>query len=165
MAVATFQGDVFINGTLVCANITIPANSIANAQVQSAAAIASDKVLSRPRKTYAQASGAASVAATQTIHVVSGLTGTLKTFQIGSIVANVSGATITADLKKNGTTVLAAVVSLDDTNAAYELEVGSITNTGVVQDDVLTIIIAVAAGGGTIGQGVFAELMLEEDPQ
>jgi hypothetical protein len=77
-------------------------------------------------------------------------------FKAGSVTACVGAATITVDLKKNGVSVLTATIVLDNANTARVVEAATITTTAAVAGDVFEVSVAVAAGGGTIGSGVFA---------
>ena len=113
---------------------------------------------------FAQANSAAASDTGRVIHVVKGTTGTLVAFRAGSIVAATGNATVTVDLKKNGTTMLSAVITLDSGNTAYVLEEGTLSVTAVVAGDVLTLVIVATVGTGTLPTGLFAEVVVREDP-
>lgn len=103
--------------------------------------------------------------ATQVIHVVKGATGTIISFCAGSVTPCAGAATCTLDLKKNGTTVLSAVITLNNTHSAYEVVEATLSTTSVVTEDVLTVVVDAIDGGypaGTI-QGLFCELRINED--
>src|SRR4051812_46702505 len=87
-------------------------------------------------KTYGQNGTAA--AATQVLHEVRGTNATLRGIRAGSVVACTGNATITVDVKKNGTTILSATIVLDNANTAYISEAGTIPNGTLVAGDVLT---------------------------
>jgi len=67
------------------------------------------------------------------------------------------------DLLKNGSSVLQSAITLDNSQSAYELESAVISSTSVAADDVLEVEVAVNAGTGSLGKGVFAYLDLYED--
>ena len=112
---------------------------------------------------FAQANSAAASDTGRVIHVVKGTTGTVVAFRAGSIVAATGNATVTIDLKKNGTTVLAAVITLDNANTAYTLEEGTLSVTAVAAGDVLTLVIVATVGTGALPTGLFAEVVVRED--
>jgi hypothetical protein len=148
--------DVVIQGTLAPRAMNYPAGSVDNAAVKALAGIDATKLVHIHRAVYAQPSGSVSVAESKVVHVVHGSTATLVGFKAGSVSACVGGATITVDLKKNGTTVLSATIVLDNTNTARVVEAASLSTTAAVAGDVFEVVVTVAAGGGTIGSGVFA---------
>ena len=106
----------------------------------------------------------AAVTERRVIKVVKGATGTIVNFRAGVVVANVGAATISIRLKKNGTNIDTAALVLDSGNAAFALEAAAgFTSTSLVANDVLEVDITAAAGGGTLGQGLFCELTARED--
>ena len=112
---------------------------------------------------FAQANSAAASDTGRVIHVVKGATGTVVAFRAGSIVAATGNATVTVDLKKNGTTMLSAVITLDSSNTAYVLEEATLSVTAVVAGDVLTLVIVATVGTGALPTGLFAEVVVRED--
>lgn len=160
--VATIDGDIHINGKLTCNSIKLPVDTIADENVPGAANIAATKLEQRHRITYSQESATTVVTETRTVHVVHGATGTLRAFRAGSITANVGAATITADIKKNGVSVLTAVITLNNGHVARQVVAGAFSSTALVAGDVLEVTIVATAGGGTLGKGVFAEVVLDE---
>lgn len=157
-----FDEDIYVNGNFQ-AKVLIPsAGSITNAAIAAAAGIVASKLQHEHRHVYSQPNTTAT-AETRIVHVCQGATGTIKAFVAGSIVAALLGATVTVDLKKNGTTVLSAVITLDSGNTAYIVEAGTITVPGLVVGDVLTIVTTATAGGGTIPTGLFVALTVTED--
>lgn len=156
------DGDLHIRGGLSCEDFAPPANSIDNAAIETAAGILATKLQHQYKPTFSQNGTAGSVGA-QVIHIVRGATGTLVRFRAGSIVANVGAATVTVDLKKNGTTMLSAVITLDSANTAYVPEDATLAASALVADDVLSVTIVATAGGGTLATGLFVEAEIRED--
>jgi len=154
------EGDLHITGTLSTATLSIPALTVNNAAVAAAAAIAYTKVVHKHNKTYAQAGSSADE--TKVIHVVHGATCTLLNFEVGVVTAFV-GDSCTIDLKKNGTTVLSAAVTLDEGDAAYAKVAGTISTAGGVDGDVYTVVQDFTTAAGTPATGVWASLALAED--
>ncbi len=160
---STIQGDLFINGTLTPKAFTPPASSITSASVTGP--IAASKLEMRRHETVTQVHGTAAATERRVIATVRGTTGTIVAFRAGCVVANVGAATVTVDLKKNGTTVLTSVITLDSANAAYAIEdAAGFTSTALVANDVLEVVIVATAGGGTLGQGLFIHLTYDETP-
>lgn len=158
------NGNMYVDGALGAKSLSVPAGSIVDASVNAAAAIAATKCKQRRHKNYAQPNTTAT-AETRVIHTVYGATGTVQSFKAGSIGANVGAATITVDLKKNGTTILSAAISLTSSTSALAEVAGTISSAGLVEGDVLTVVTTATAGGGTLGTGLFAEIVVDEDPQ
>ena len=90
--------------------LTFPSSCIGNSQVQAGAGIAASKLQHQHKKTFAQVGTAAAVAG-QVLHVATGATGTITALEIGSIAACIGDATITVDMKKNGTSCLNAAIA------------------------------------------------------
>ena len=97
------------------------------------------------------------------LHVVCGTAGTVQSFMAGSISASTGNSTIAVDLKLNGTSMLSAVISLTSTEVAYEVKAGTLSTTTVAAEDVLTVVVTVTEGTGTLGAGVFAVAVIDED--
>jgi hypothetical protein len=116
---------------------------------------------------YAQTSTASAANDQQVMHVVNGATGVIQSFGAGNVVAATSTGAITVDLLKNGTTILTATYTLNSTSTAYTLVApAGFTSTAVVVGDVLEIKLSgTTAGGGAKPIGVFARLVIREDPQ
>lgn len=160
-----FSGDVYFDGSLSARAMNIPANTVDNTDVQTNAGIAATKLQQQRTKTYAQESATTSVSESRVIHTIYGANATMVSFRAGSVVANIGAATITVDLKKNGVSVLSAPISLNSGHTARQMVAGTISTPAGVASDVYEVTIVATAGGGTIGKGVFAELITREDPQ
>lgn len=156
--------DLAVNGFLSVKAMKIPDNTLLDAGVNGAAGIQATKLQHQHQKMYLQGSSTTTAAAdTKVIHAVYGATGTTVAFRAGCEVPCVGAATITVDLKKNGTTVLSAPISLSSAQAARAMVAGTISVPGLVTGDVLEVVITATAGGGTIGTGLFAQLVERED--
>jgi hypothetical protein len=158
------EGDTYVNGNLAAQTVTLPASAVTNASVVALAGISASKLQHQHRQVYSQPNTTAT-AVTQVIHHVVGATGTVQAFSAGSIAIAVGAATVTVDLKKNGSTMLTGVITLDSANTAYVAEAGTLAGTSVVAGDVLTIVTTATAGGGTIATGLFVSVTINEDAQ
>lgn len=157
----TFSGDVVVPGTLYVGSFVPSAGSVRNAGVAADAAIQATKL----QHQYVQHYFKTGTAATETvpIHVAYGATGTIVAIKAGSIAIAVGAATVTIDLKKNGTTCLSAVITLDSGNTARVVEAGTLTVTDYVTGDFFELVITATAGGGTIPTGLGVVVVFRED--
>ena len=99
---------------------------------------------------------------TRTLAVILGTTGTAVTFKAGSIAKAVGDSTVTVDLKKNGSSILSAVITLDNANTNRVLEAGTISSTSLAVGDWLETVITATVGTGTLPTGVFVQLELKQ---
>lgn len=156
------DGDVLVNGTLTAVtDFNCPAGSITNAAVDAAAAIEATKIIHQHQPVYAQGSATTAAAATETLWIAYGAA-TLVAFRAGSVVANIGAAACTVDLKKNGTTMLSAVITLDNANTARVSEAATLSVTSIAAGDVLEIVVTATAGGGTLATGLFCQAVIRE---
>lgn len=159
------EGDLYINGNLSSKTATPAAGSIVNASVASNAGISATKVQHQHRHVFTQPNTSAT-SETKAIYVCYGATGTVIAFSAGSIAAAVGAATVTVDLKKNGSSILTAVITLDNANTARVVEAGTLTgSTSLVAGDLLEVVTVATAGGGTLPTGVYAVVTINEDAQ
>lgn len=156
-------GDLVVGGTLtVNEGIRLPAGALVNADISSTAAVAAFKSRQHHSKKVSQAGTA--VTATEIIHVVCGLVGTLQFFKATNIAACAGSSTVTVDLYKNGSSVLSTILTLDSATGARGEEEAAFSNTSVVADDVLEVVITInQSGTDALASGVYAELRLNED--
>lgn len=147
------EGNVVFTGDVsFTAGITLPAN----------AAVETSKLQHRHQKCYSQEIATTAADEGRVLHVVSGTSGTIKSFKAGCVVPNIGDSTVAFDLKKNGVSVLSGVVTLTASHAAYELVAGAFSSTSVAAGDVLSVVIDATIGTGTLGKGAFAELVVDE---
>lgn len=144
--------DTVISGTLSATALNITGST----------PITQDKLQHQHRMVWSQPNTTATTE-TRILHVCMGATGTVLKFEAGSIVLNIGAAVVTVDLLKNGTTMLAAPITLDTANTAYVPESVTPTTTAFVDGDVLTTTITATAGGGTLATGVYVALTVKED--
>lgn len=162
MAVSRIEGDLYVYGNLSSKTVTLPDGGITNAMIAAATGIDATKVDHQHRGIFSQPNTTAT-SETKIVHVCYGATGTVVAFKAGSIVANIGAATVTLDLKKNGATILSAVITLDSANTTYVVEAGTINSAALVAGDVLTVVTVATAGGGTLATGLFAAVTVNED--
>lgn len=163
---SVIQGDMVVEGNFFAGTMNVPAGAVDNASVASGTPgnfIDPSKLESRIGRFYAQPNTTATTE-TRAIHYTVGATGSLIAFQAGSIAKAVGAATVTVDLKKNGASVLSALVTLDSTSTSRAAISATIATAGFVVGDEFEIVITATAGGGTLPTGVFVNLLLNEDP-
>lgn len=155
------DGDFTVRGTLNVGAITLPANSINSAsQIQAGVNIPADKTEQRIFPSWQQPNTAAT-AETRTLFVAR-RAGTLNEVAVGSIVAAIGDSTCTLDVKKNGTTVLAAAIVLNNSRTARTAVLGSISGGGTfAAGDWFEVVITISAGTGTLPTGVYCQLEVD----
>jgi len=159
------DGDTYVAGNLSAETLGIPNGTVTNVAVSASAAIASTKLEQQHIKTYANASATTAVTEARVLHTVYGATGAVVAFECGCVVANIGAATVVFNLLNNGVSILTAAVTVDSGDAAYAILPGTISTATLAVGDVLEVSIVATAGGGTLGKGAFASVILQEDPQ
>ena len=154
--------DLIVGGTLSATVTTLSASSVTDSKVAAAADIAATKVRHQHRAMWQQPNTAAT-AETRVIHHAYA-DGDIIAVKAGSIAAAVGDSTVTIDVKKNGTTILSGTIQLDNANAAYTAEAGSLSVLTFVAGDVFTAVITISAGTGTLPTGVYVALTVNEKP-
>jgi hypothetical protein len=157
-------GVIVKDGPLILSNaaIALPTNSVGDSQVSAASPLAVDKTIHQINAVYKQAHGAVVADDTGSLIHIAGGTGTIVGINAAVRVIPIGAATVTVDLKKNGTTVLNAVITLDSGNVAYTAEVGSILTAGYVAGDFFEVVVDATVGGGTLPQGLGVEVVFRE---
>jgi hypothetical protein len=167
MATSVIQGDCHFSGNVTFGGqVTLPTGAVTAAKVAAGAKVEASKIQQRGAGIAWNYLNSNDPAATKTfpVHVVFGATGTLVGFQAGCVVPCVGTATVTVDLRKNGSTVLSAVITLDSSQTARQQVSAAINNAAVAVGDVLEVVVTASAGTGTLGQGLFGVLVIDEDP-
>lgn len=142
---------------------TVPASSFGDTQIGTTNPIGANKVKHQHHKQLSQAHGSAAAAERRVVHVARAA-GTVESFEAGVVVAAVGDSTATADLYKNGASILTAAVEIDSGDAAYAEVAGAISSAAYVAGDVFEVVVTVAAGTGTLPQGLYAAAVLRESP-
>lgn len=161
MAINRIDGDLNVVGHLTCSTLNVPAGTIDNADVNGSAGIAATKI-QKPRLLRYSASGTAATA-TVPIYECRGATATVQSLRCGSIAAAIGDSTVTVDLKKNGSTILSGVVTLDNANTARVSEAAAFASTSLVVGDWLELVITATIGTGTLPTGLFVQCEIFED--
>ena len=150
-----FQDDIQFAGTATfVGKVAFPNQTIGDAQINPSNPITAPKMEHRFQPKLAQPFGVAAAAERRAVHRAKS-PGTLTALWVGLTVANAGAATVTVDLFKNGTTVLATPVVLTSATAAFVAVSAAVASAAYTTGDVFEANVTVAAGGGTLGQGVF----------
>ena len=155
---------IFSGGVQISAGTTfgLPALCVGNTQMNPSDPVAALKMEHRFMPRMSQPFGTAAVAERKVVHRARAA-GTVTAYWVGSTAANVGAATVTVDLLKNGVTVLVSPVVLTSANAAFVAVAATLAaGAAYAAGDVLEVSETVAAGGGTLAQGVFGEPVLTE---
>ena len=141
--------------------LDIPAAIIADREVSASAAIATGKLKHRYQAEYSQPNTTATPE-TKTIYVARSA-GIISEFLAGVVAPNTGTATVTIDLRKNGTSVLATIITLDSTNLARIAKVGVLNGAHALLNagDWLELVITATVGAGTLGTGLFVTVVFE----
>ena len=161
MATTVIESDVLIRGALVAESFTSPAQSVSADAIKTSANVPADKLESRIYSSHSQPNSAAT---TETRPLfVARRPGTVNSVLAGSIAKAIGDSTVTVDVKKNGTTILSAVITLDNANTARLGEAGTISDADFVADDWFEVVITATAGSGTLPTGVFVQMESDQD--
>lgn len=139
----------------------VPDASFGNAQIDAANPIDQTKLKHQYIQVYAQPHGTAAVTERKVNHVARS-TGTVEAIEAGIVVAAAGAATVTVDLRKNGTTILSAVITINNTHVAYQEVAGTISSAAYVVGDVFELVVTATAGGGTLPQGLYVDVKYRE---
>jgi hypothetical protein len=158
----SFTGDLHIKGTLKADKLTAPAKCIDNEHIADDADIEATKVVQQVYMEYRQPHGSAVVDARETIHIANA-PGDLVVLRASLVVKSVTGATVEVMIKKNGVDVLNNPLVIDDADANFAvIESTDFTALPYVNGDTFEAVVDAEAGGGTVGQGLFVQLIGRE---
>ena len=165
MGLSTQDGDItHRNGTFTFAgSVKLPATCVGDANIDPVSPLGTSKSRRRISKTYRQANGSANVAEQSVVHVVYGAVGAIIAIRGGIRTACIAPSKTTVDVKKNGVSILTAAFDITSASAAFALVAASIASAGLVTGDVLEVVVTLT-GGGTQGQGLFVDILVDEDP-
>ncbi len=162
MSGGIIDGDYTVRGTLRCEAIAMPQNAIDNSdQIKAGTNISADKLEQRFFPAWSQPNSAAT-SETRTLFVAR-RSGTVNEVIAGSIAKATGDAVVTLDVKKNGTTILNAVITLDNANTNRIVELGSITSSAFVAGDWFEVVITATANTGTLPTGVFLQMECDQN--
>lgn len=154
-------GDLLVEGSLVASQLAVPMGAISDIQVAPAAGIQATKLEHQHRLMYAQQNSAAT-AETRVVYVCYGASGSVVDFRAGCISVCTGNATITLDLLRNGSSILASPLVLNSSDTNRVAKQGVVSSSTLAAGNVLELVVTVSAGTGTLGTGLFAALTVHE---
>ena len=142
---------------------TVPDGSFGDAQISTANPITAPKLQHQYDVIYSQLNGVAAASERKVVHVARSA-GSVAAFEAGPVTIAAGAATVTLDLRKNGTSILTGVITLTSAHAAYNKVAGALNPASVAYalGDVFEVVTVATAGGGTLPQGVFADAVFRE---
>jgi hypothetical protein len=155
------SGDLVVAGALQAGSFNAPSNSIGDASVDAARPLGATKTIKQLVQIHATDSGVVVASAKFPIHLAYG-NGTILAFDIALGTANGVTTTITADLLKNGVSVLTGVVTLPASGTNFATIVGSISTAAYVANDFFEVNITLA--GANPGKGLVCRAIFRENP-
>lgn len=162
---ATFIGATQFLGSIG----TLPAASVNDAAIATAANLDADKLENRISKTVVQAPGTDVVNGTTYIFVARAA-GVIKSLRVRPLTAPTGGdKAFTVDLKRAAnasgsfTSLLSSVVTVNSSSVDQTVQNGTLTGSpNILAGDLLQIVIAVSGSTGSQGQGVVVEVEIDE---
>jgi hypothetical protein len=165
---SSINGNLFVAGILQPTNFSPPALCIPDAAVSmpagGASGIQTAKMNHRQHVRHNQAEGVAVVTETRQVWITNGTAGVVNSFKAQLKVANIGAATITIDLKKNGTSILSAPISFSSADAALAIKTATIVTSATANNDYFEYVTTATVGGGTLGQGLYLDALIDEYP-
>lgn len=155
------DGDLTVRGAVRPTTLKVPPGSVGDAGFSASDPLTAAKQEHQHQPAYAQAGGSAAADDRRVFHVAYAA-GSVFSVRAGVTTACLGDSTITVDVQKNGATILSAPVVIDSTNAAYAREAASVATAAYAAGDVFEIVATVAAGTGTPGRGLFADVVFRE---
>ena len=149
------QEDVYCEKTFQAATLIPSSACVSNSHVAEDANLDPSKLGHRFMRYLNQDGTVAAV--TIPIHVARGA-GVVMKVEAGSIAICTTGS-VTIDVKKNGTTILTSVITLDTGNTNRIIEAGTVSGDGSYSaDDLFEVVVAIVSSGGLTGLCVQVEL-------
>lgn len=161
MSLSKIDSDVLITGALYPAGgVTLPASSVADSQVATAAGISALKLEHLNNIDLALTDHATNAAAVRKVIYGAENPGTIDKFECFVTVAAGATTTITVDLYKNGSSVLSSAISFTSSLTAYTKSAGTVSSATFTDDDVFEVVVTVT--GSNPPKGLNARLVLRE---
>lgn len=158
------SGAWVFNGT-----VTLPASSVDENTLTTAALLPASKLVARFAKDHRQASGTAVVAKTELIHIAK-YAGIVKSVEAAIDDAITGDNTVVIDVQKSTSggafaTVLTATLTINSASAAQTAIAATVdaTKDDYVAGDVFEVVVTVT-GSGTQAQGLNVTVFFEESP-
>ncbi len=139
----------------------VPAGSFGDTQIGTTNPIDATKLKHQYIDKIAQAAGSAAANERRVVHIARSA-GSVTAIEAGITTAAVGDSTVTIDLKKNGSSILTSVITINSTHAAYAKVSGAIASGTYAVGDVFEIVAVTTVGTGTLPQGLFSDAVFRE---
>lgn len=159
----THRFDTLIVNNLNTKAITLPAGSVRNVDIAAGANIDPDKCVRRQRIAWSQALATSAADGTYILHKFD-YDAVIESVEVLAQGANVGNATVTVDIKDDGTTILSAPVELDENDSALDIVTGTITSANVAAGSLLSMVVDATIGTGTLATGLTVFVTYRENP-
>ena len=135
---------------------------ITNAMVKAGTGVGASKLEAWHRECWGQISTA--VTETKVLGIIRGSTGDTVGVEVTNQAACSGSSTVTVDVKKNGVSILSAVVTLNSASSITVPIAGTVTTTSLADGDIITgVITTVASGTDALATGVSLQWDWNED--
>lgn len=165
------EDNVVHTGTHQFTNsVDLPTETVTNASVKTAAAIASTKVIHRTPIVYQQDDGATVVSEDAYLYLAR-FAGTIQSVEVRPMTAPTGGdLKFTVDVLKAAegsgsfSSILSAIEDVDSGSTDDTLQEVTIATPGIIDGDCLQISITISGSTGTQGSGVIVVINIDENP-
>jgi hypothetical protein len=161
MPTSTVQGDLYVNGNLTAKTQNIPSAAVTDAQIASGSNVDAYKLRHLHRKVHCQPSGTAAISESRVIHEALN-TGILTDFRAGAVTVPIGADTVTVDLKKNGVSVLTAVITVTSGFTTRVSQAATIATPNYANGDVFEVVTVATHTSGTLPQELWCTANFNE---
>jgi hypothetical protein len=155
--------DMIVRGIFYpLGGMSLPLSSVGNASFNASDPLATAKMYHRVRRGGGQLHGTDATDERRYLYRAYAA-GTLVSFRAGVLVAATGDDTVTVDLKKDGTTVLSAPISITTSPAAYASLAGTISVAAYAAGVCFDVTVDATHNAGTLPQGVWWEAVFDSE--
>ncbi len=129
-----------------------------------ASGVQTSKLNHRQHARYSQPEGTAVISEQRIVWITKGTGGTIVGFNVATKTACTGAGTITVNVLKNGTAILASAITLNSASPITAAIAGTLATTATAAGDVFEVEITATPSSGAVGQGIFAEIIVDEYP-
>ena len=163
MAVSRHPNGATFDGPITATSFNLPAGSITDALIEADANLDADKL--EHRQVARHAPGGTAASGTFPLATVYGATARRVSARAGSVAIAVGAATVTVDVKKNGTSILTGgtPITFNSSNVARTMVDLGVTTTTAAAGNFFEVVLVATIGTGTLPTGFLVELQFDED--
>lgn len=170
MAQNLINNDLHVNGTLSAKRANLPASSIGDSEIEQNAGIKATKLIHQHALNHQQADGADVVSETVPLHIFRSAA-EIVAVEVVAINAPDGGGDkqFTVDVQAGNqstafTTILSAVITVDDNISDREVVAGTVTTTTAADGDSLQVVVTASGSSGNQAQGLLVTVWIREEP-